>query len=201
MVAGSSTVAISIMPANRSLRRFIRRRRRSGSIVTMLLAFRRRSRQDNNSLERPTRRVRRKAAPVVRRIYGEDKDGWTQPHDTALKTTWRYNLQLAETNYSGTPPRTHIDHARISRYLGLARQPSTILPEIKRSLWLKRSFIPFDAGCRDRFFLSATGFLWTNRDDRLKDGYYMEFGCFGAVTMRMAWKHTRHFLQFAISRF
>lgn len=73
------------------------------------------------------------------------------------------------------------------------REPSVIRPDLARKRWMKSSYRPFDNKCRENFFLSATSFLWTNRDDRLKNGYYLEFGSFGAVTMRMAWRHTRHF--------
>lgn len=61
-----------------------------------------------------------------------------------------------------------------------------------KQAWLDQEFTPFDQGCRERFFLAATSFLYTNREPRLVGGYYLEFGCHKGRTMRHCWRHTRH---------
>lgn len=61
-----------------------------------------------------------------------------------------------------------------------------------KDVWLADHFTPFDQGCRERFYLAATSFLFSNFDEELSGGYYFEFGCHKARTMRYAWKHTRH---------
>jgi hypothetical protein len=42
---------------------------------------------------------------------------------------------------------------------------------------------------RDRLFMTIADFAWVNRPIR---GYYMEFGCCTAISMRLAWKHFKH---------
>jgi O-methyltransferase len=66
----------------------------------------------------------------------------------------------------------------------------------EKDIWLEREYTPFDQGCRERFFLAATSFLFTNRAERLANGYYFEFGCHKARTMRYCWRHTRHNFNF-----
>lgn len=61
-----------------------------------------------------------------------------------------------------------------------------------KGIWLEKFYTPFEQGCRERFFLAATNFLFSNYDERLANGYYLEFGCHKARTMRYAWTHTRH---------
>ena len=63
---------------------------------------------------------------------------------------------------------------------------------IKKKIWLEREFRPFDRQSREMFFLAATGYLFTNYEERLANGYYMEFGCYKARTMRYCWRHTQH---------
>jgi hypothetical protein len=57
-----------------------------------------------------------------------------------------------------------------------------------RNLWLRR-YTAFGLSERERIFLLAAQFLHRNRP---MNGCYFEFGCYGANTMRLAWKHTRH---------
>lgn len=87
-------------------------------------------------------------------------------------------------------PERH--HWKISRWLAWTRNPSTIWPQVQRQRWINNVLFRHDTECRNSFFMAAASFLWTNRADNLRDGYYMEFGCFGAVTMRLAWQSTRH---------
>ena len=61
-----------------------------------------------------------------------------------------------------------------------------------KQTWIDTEFTPFDQGCRERFFLAAASFLYTNREPPLTAGYYFEFGCHKARTMRYCWAHTRH---------
>jgi len=70
-----------------------------------------------------------------------------------------------------------------------------------KQAWLDREYTPFDQGCRERFFLAATSFLYTNRADRLVSGYYFEFGCHKGRTMRHCWRHTRHNFDFTYVAF
>lgn len=62
--------------------------------------------------------------------------------------------------------------------------------------WLNDHYNPFDQGCRERFFLAAANFLFSNYTPELAGGYYFEFGCHKARTMRYAWRHTRHNFDF-----
>lgn len=61
-----------------------------------------------------------------------------------------------------------------------------------KDVWLEQCHTPFEQGCRERFFLAATNFLFSNYAERLANGYYFEFGCHKARTMRYAWRHTQH---------
>ena len=67
---------------------------------------------------------------------------------------------------------------------------------IKKKIWLEREFQPFDRHSRETFFLSATDYLFANFEERLSNGYYMEFGCYKARTMRFCWRHTQHNFNF-----
>lgn len=58
-----------------------------------------------------------------------------------------------------------------------------------RAQWLAREYLHFAMDQRERIFLAVSRFAHMNRPIR---GYYFEFGCYGANTMRMAWKHSRH---------
>lgn len=58
-----------------------------------------------------------------------------------------------------------------------------------RREWMSRDYLGFAMEQRERIFLATSRFAHINRPIR---GYYFEFGCHGANTMRMAWKHTRH---------
>lgn len=54
---------------------------------------------------------------------------------------------------------------------------------------MSHEYLPFAMEQRERIFIATSRFAHINRPIR---GYYFEFGCHGANTMRMAWKHTRH---------
>ena len=58
-----------------------------------------------------------------------------------------------------------------------------------RAQWLTSHYLRFAMDQRERIFLATSRFAHINRPIR---GYYFEFGCHGANTMRMAWKHSRH---------
>lgn len=62
----------------------------------------------------------------------------------------------------------------------------------EKQAWIDQHYTPFDQGSREQFFLGAANFLFSNLTDRLVNGYYFEFGCHKARTMRHAWRHTRH---------
>lgn len=59
----------------------------------------------------------------------------------------------------------------------------------ERRRWLSEDYLEFAMAQRERIFIAASRFAHINRPI---SGYYFEFGCHGANTMRMAWKHTRH---------
>lgn len=59
----------------------------------------------------------------------------------------------------------------------------------ERERWLSRDYLHFAMEQRERIFIATSRFAHINRPIR---GYYFEFGCHGANTMRMAWKHTHH---------
>lgn len=58
-----------------------------------------------------------------------------------------------------------------------------------RKEWMTRDYLRFAMEQRERIFVATSRFAHINRPIR---GYYFEFGCHGANTMRMAWKHSRH---------
>lgn len=60
--------------------------------------------------------------------------------------------------------------------------------KLARRLWVQR-YTKFALGNQESIFLSIARFCHGNRPT---NGYYFEFGCHEANTMRMAWKHTRH---------
>jgi hypothetical protein len=61
-----------------------------------------------------------------------------------------------------------------------------------KETWLAQCYTPFEQECRERFYLAATNFMFSNLCEGLSSGYYFEFGCHKARTMRYAWKHTQH---------
>lgn len=69
---------------------------------------------------------------------------------------------------------------------GWIRSLSTL--ERERASWLAEEYGKFAREEREYIFLSIARFAHINRPI---DGYYFEFGCHGANTMRLAWKHTR----------
>jgi hypothetical protein len=65
----------------------------------------------------------------------------------------------------------------------------SFLPQGKRTRWIKDHYTAFGQGERRRIFLSIARFLHINRPI---PGYYFEFGCNEANTMRMAWDAFHH---------
>lgn len=59
----------------------------------------------------------------------------------------------------------------------------------EKAQWMEEQYHRFRAESRQRVFMSIAVFCNHNRPI---DGYYLEFGCHGARTMRMAWDATRH---------
>jgi O-methyltransferase len=55
--------------------------------------------------------------------------------------------------------------------------------------WMEEHYHRFRAESRQRVFMSLAVFCNQNRPI---EGYYLEFGCHGARTMRMAWDATRY---------
>ena len=67
------------------------------------------------------------------------------------------------------------------------------LPEGIRRRWIKDEYHAFGQSERRRVFMSIARFLHINRPI---PGYYFEFGCNEAKTMRMAWDHFHHLFDF-----
>ena len=59
----------------------------------------------------------------------------------------------------------------------------------KTKEWIKNEYTPFARNSRKYLYMSCARFLNINRPI---PGYYFEFGCHEANTMRMAWKAFRH---------
>lgn len=63
-------------------------------------------------------------------------------------------------------------------------------PELRaHHTWVRTHYSPFGVHIREQIFLSIARFCHINRPI---DGYYFEFGCHTARTMKLCWKHTRH---------
>jgi hypothetical protein len=58
-----------------------------------------------------------------------------------------------------------------------------------RERWVRREYMAYGMRMREELFLSIARFAHINRPI---EGYYFEFGCHEANTMRMAWRHFRH---------
>ena len=63
------------------------------------------------------------------------------------------------------------------------------LKSIRHKKWVGDTYTAFAQREREQLLLSICRFCHINRPI---DGYYMEFGCYGAHTMRLAWKHTQY---------
>jgi hypothetical protein len=73
------------------------------------------------------------------------------------------------------------------RHLRAATRYVPFTPAHARAKWV-RSYTAFQMGQRDALFKSIAYYGHVNRPLR---GYYFEFGCHEANTMRLAWKHSR----------
>ncbi len=81
------------------------------------------------------------------------------------------------------PPFVREPLARLYRYLA-ARTPA----QAARRRWLD-DYVDFAQRQREYVFRSIARFCNINRPS---EGYYFEFGCHGANTMRLAWQNSRH---------
>lgn len=62
-------------------------------------------------------------------------------------------------------------------------------PLFSKRSWVRNRYTQFGLDQREYVFLSCARFANINRPI---DGYYFEFGCHGANTMRMAWRNFRY---------
>tara|TARA_B100001939_G_scaffold276002_2_gene244160 strand:- start:30560 stop:31309 length:750 start_codon:yes stop_codon:yes gene_type:complete len=80
--------------------------------------------------------------------------------------------------------------------LNIARKMRDTLPLwrfTKKGRWIRRQYWQFGQDQRDFVFMSIARFLHINRPI---PGYYFEFGCNEANTMRKAWNHFRYLFDF-----
>jgi O-methyltransferase len=64
-----------------------------------------------------------------------------------------------------------------------------ISPQYQARLWITNEYMAFARRNQRYLFLSIARFAHINRPI---EGYYFEFGCHEANTMRLAWRHFRH---------
>lgn len=64
--------------------------------------------------------------------------------------------------------------------------------------WVRRDYMAYGMRMREELFLSIARFAHINRPI---NGYYFEFGCHEANTMRMAWRHFRHLFDWTFVAF
>lgn len=69
---------------------------------------------------------------------------------------------------------------------------------IARDRWVRREYMAYGMRMREELFLSIARFAHINRPI---SGYYFEFGCHEANTMRMAWRHFRHLFDWTFVAF
>jgi O-methyltransferase len=69
------------------------------------------------------------------------------------------------------------------------RRLRDVLLNPSRVLWIRRHYTPHGLAIKEFAILSIARQLNINRPI---EGYWFEFGCCDANTMRMAWKHTRY---------
>ena len=75
----------------------------------------------------------------------------------------------------------------------------TLDPSINaRDRWVRNEYMAYGMRMREEFFLSIARFAHINRPIK---GYYFEFGCHEANTMRMAWRHFRHLFDWTFVAF
>lgn len=68
----------------------------------------------------------------------------------------------------------------------------------ERDRWVRDEYMAYGMRMREEIFLSIARFAHINRPI---DGYYFEFGCHEANTMRMAWRHFRHLFDWTFVAF
>ncbi len=60
---------------------------------------------------------------------------------------------------------------------------------VARDRWVRIEYMGYGMRAREEVFLAIARFAHINRPIK---GYYFEFGCHEANTMRMAWRHFRY---------
>lgn len=81
-------------------------------------------------------------------------------------------------------------------FLDIARRLRGALPfwaMTRKGRWIRREYCQFGQDQRDFVFMSIARFLHINRP---VPGYYFEFGCNEANTIRKAWDHFQHLFDF-----
>jgi hypothetical protein len=68
----------------------------------------------------------------------------------------------------------------------------------ERDRWVRDEYMAYGMRMREEIFLSIARFAHINRPI---EGYYFEFGCHEANTMRMAWRHFRHLFDWTFVAF
>ena len=68
----------------------------------------------------------------------------------------------------------------------------------EKERWVRDEYTAFGRRKREEIFLSIARFAHINRPSA---GYYFEFGCHEANTMRMAWRHFRHLFDWTFVAF
>ena len=87
------------------------------------------------------------------------------------------------------------------KFLDVIRRILDILPIwilTKKERWIRTKYWQFGQDQRDLIFMSIARFLHINRP---VTGYYFEFGCNEANTMRKAWDHFHHLFDFTFVGF
>jgi hypothetical protein len=93
-------------------------------------------------------------------------------------------MSVIRSAYNQLPEHWKPKARRVKRLFGRAVRDQ----ESRRADW-GRGYFAFQMGEKEDTFRSIAYFCHVNRPMR---GYYMEFGCHEANTMRMAWKHGRY---------
>lgn len=92
--------------------------------------------------------------------------------------------------------RTYLKKTLPAPVLDLLRSLRTVLPLwllTRKGRWIRRQYWQFGQGQRSLIFMSIARFLHINRP---VPGYYFEFGCNEANTVRKAWDHFEHLFDF-----
>ncbi len=69
---------------------------------------------------------------------------------------------------------------------------------LRRERWVRKHYMAYGMRSREEIFLAIARFAHINRPIR---GYYFEFGCHEANTMRMAWRNFHHLFDWTFVAF